>query len=531
MQKFLKLFQEIESTNSSNKKILAIVKYFETAPPEDIVWTIAIFSHKRPKRGVTTTQLRVWAAEYANIPLWLFEETYHIVGDLAETIAKVIPKTDVKDNTQHKTLTEWIDLIKTLKQKEDEEKKEIILQSWRSLQAEERFLFNKLLTGGFRMGVSQKTIVKALSQHLDIEAPVIAHKLMGDWDPSTTTYHSLLIENDPSQNLSKPYPFYLAYAIDKDLQELGDVENWYAEYKWDGIRSQLIKRGDNVYLWSRGEEIISQQFPEFDVVGDLDFDFVIDGELLVYPDGLMGSFNDLQKRLGRKKVSKKMQIELPANIMVYDIMEIDRIDIRTLSQEERREKLEKLMSKMPDSMPLKLSSILHYDNWEELEKLRESARDYDAEGLMLKSTKGEYKTGRKKGDWYKWKLDPMTIDAVMLYAQRGHGRRANLYTDFTFAVQDGDKLVPFAKAYSGLTDAEFSEVTKYVRKNTIEKFGPVSSVTPGLVFEIAFEGIAESKRHKSGVALRFPRILRWRKDKKLSDINTLQELYTFLSKK
>jgi len=528
MQKFLQLFQEIESTNSSNKKIRAIVKYFESAPPEDIVWTIAIFSHKRPKRGVTTTQLRVWAAEYANIPLWLFEETYHIVGDLAETIANVIPKSYNSETAEDRTLTEWIGLIKTLKEKDDDEKKEIILQSWRSLQSEERFLFNKLLTGGFRMGVSQKTIVKALSQHLDMEASVVAHKLMGNWDPSTTTYHSLLIEDDPSQNLSKPYPFYLAYAIDKDLHELGDVENWYAEYKWDGIRSQLIKRGKNVYLWSRGEEIISEQFPEFDMLVDLPFDFVIDGELLVYPEGSMGSFNDLQKRLGRKKVSKKMQKELPAKIMVYDIMEVDRVDIRSLSQEERRKKLEVLMSQMPDVTPLMLSSILQYDSWEELEKLRESARDYDAEGLMLKSTIGGYKTGRKKGDWYKWKLDPMTIDAVMLYAQRGHGRRANLYTDFTFAVQHGDKLVPFAKAYSGLTDAEFLEVTKYVRKNTIERFGPVSSVTPGLVFEIAFEGIAKSKRHKSGVALRFPRILRWRKDKKLSEINTLQDLYAFL---
>lgn len=528
MQKFLKLFQEIDSTNSSNKKINAIANYFDVAPPEDIVWTIAIFSHKRPKRGVTTTQLRVWAAEYANIPLWLFEETYHVVGDLAETIAKVIPASDIENRTTRKTLTEWIDLLKTLKELEDEEKKATILKAWQSLQAEERFLFNKLLTGGFRMGVSQKTIVKALSQHLDKEESIIAHKLMGNWDPSTITYHKLLIEDDPSQNLSKPYPFYLAYALDKEVEELGKVQDWYSEYKWDGIRSQLIKRGENTYLWSRGEEIISEQFPEFDILSTIDFDFVIDGELLVYIDGEMGTFNDLQKRLGRKKVSKKMLKESPAKIMVYDILEKDSIDIRMHSQYERRQILEQLMCNVPNNMPLMLSPILEYKKWDDLKNIRSTARDKNAEGLMLKSTLGEYKTGRKKGDWYKWKLDPMTVDAVMLYAQRGHGRRANLYTDFTFAVKDDDKLVTFTKAYSGLTDAEFIEVTKFVRKNTIEKFGPVCSVKPELVFEIAFEGIAKSKRHKSGVALRFPRILRWRRDKKPDDIDTLQELYKLL---
>ncbi len=526
MHHFSKLFIKVDSTTSTKAKINAIVEYFEVAPDPDKVWTIGIFSHKRPKRGITTTQLRTWAAEYADIPLWLFEETYHIVGDLAETISKVIPNHQIQ--TEPKSLSQWIDVIKTIKTKDDDEKKTIILDSWKSLDDTERFLFNKLLTGGFRMGVSQKTIVKALSIYLGVEESIVAHKLMGDWDPATTTFHDLLLSEDTSQNLSKPYPFYLAHAIDKEIEELGAEDEWIAEYKWDGIRGQLIKREDKVYLWSRGEELINAQFPEFEVLKSHERSFVLDGELLVHKEGQLGSFNDLQKRLGRKSVSKKMLKELPASMMIYDIMEIDGNDIRHLAQSERRKILEELYLEMGEAYPLSLSACIPFHNWEELKDIRSEARDKDAEGLMLKSTKGPYKTGRKKGDWYKWKLDPMTVDAVMLYAQRGHGRRANMYTDFTFAVTDGDKLVPFAKAYSGLTDAEFQEITRFVKKNTIERFGPVASVKPELVFEIAFEGIAASSRHKSGVALRFPRILKWRKDKnptQIDSINSLKSLF------
>jgi DNA ligase-1 len=526
MEQFSQLFNQVDGTTSTKKKIDAIVEYFKVASDKDKIWTIGIFSHKRPKRGVTTTQLRTWAAEYADIPLWLFEETYHIVGDLAETISKVIPNKQI--TTESKSLTEWIDLIKTIKTKEEAEKKEIILHSWKSLDTTGRFLFNKLLTGGFRMGVSQKTIVKSLSKYLDVEESIIAHRLMGNWDPSDTTFNDLLLSEDLTQNLSKPYPFYLAYALDKDVETLEDINQWTAEYKWDGIRGQLIKRESNVYLWSRGEELINAQFPEFESLKEYEGSFVVDGEILVHKDNKLGNFNDLQKRLGRKSVSKKMLSELPASIMLYDIMEINGEDIRLLPQVERRKILEKLYQELDDKYPLNLSEIIDCESWSHLKSIRSAARDKDAEGLMLKSNSGSYKTGRKKGDWYKWKLDPMTIDAVMLYAQRGHGRRANLYTDFTFAVKDGDNLVPFAKAYSGLTDAEFKEITQFVRKNTKERFGPVSSVHPKLVFEIAFEGIAHSSRHKSGVALRFPRILRWRKDKTPDQINSLDELRLFI---
>lgn len=525
MKSFVQLFQKIESTTSTNQKINALVEYFDTSSDQDKVWTIAVFSHKRPKRTVTTTQLRTWAAELSGIPLWLFEDTYHIVGDLAETIAKVIPQNQTQKNL---SLSQWIELIMSLSELEEEKKKAEILSAWSVLSFEERFLFNKIITGGFRMGVSQKTIVKALSKHLGQEENIIAHKLMGNWDPAKTTFEELLLIENPTQNLSKPYPFYLAYALDSELSEIGEPEEWYAEHKWDGIRGQIIKRNQEVFVWSRGEELITHQFPEFQSLSSLPFNFVIDGEILVARETNIASFNELQKRLGRKKVSKKMVAEYPIIMMAYDIMEWELEDIRHLSQKERRLQLESIFEKLELFPCLRLSSLLQFENWDNLASLRGGAREKKAEGLMLKKKNGPYKSGRKKGGWFKWKLDPMTIDAVMLYAQRGHGRRANWFTDFTFAVKDGDKLVTFAKAYSGLTDVEFQEISKFVRKNTKERFGPVHSVVPELVFELAFEGISESKRHKCGVALRFPRISRWRKDKPVSEINTLEELKSLI---
>ncbi len=526
MKQFSTLFQAIESTTSSNAKISAIVNYFEQAQDLDKLWCIAIFSHKRPKRSVTTTLLRTWAAELADIPQWLFEETYHIVGDLAETISKVTP---ANKNKESKTLSDWIQYIIDLKELAEEEKKEKILYAWSALNSDERFLFNKLITGGFRMGVAQKTIVKALSRLLGQEENVIAHKLMGNWTPQNISYQELLLTEDQKHNLSKPYPFYLAYALDSDLQNLGAPDDWFAEYKWDGIRGQIIKRDSHIYVWSRGEELVTHQYPEFDALIDIPDDFVIDGEVLVIKEEKIASFNALQKRIGRKAVSKKMRTEYPVKMMVYDLLELNNADIRDQQQQKRRLLLEKLFLGISSEMPLRLSPLVSFSTWEELHDIRNNIRKKDAEGLMLKRKTGPYKTGRKKGDWYKWKVDPMTIDAVMIYAQRGHGRRANLFTDFTFALKDGDRLVPFAKAYSGLTDIEFREVSQFVRKNTLEKFGPVSSVRPELVFEVAFEGIAESKRHKSGIALRFPRIKRWRKDKPVSEINTLDDIKKFLS--
>lgn len=525
MKRFGELFKRIDETNKTNEKVQALVDYFDEAENIDKLWMIALFSHRRPKRTVKTSFLREWASEVAGVPEWLFEESYHIVGDLAETIALVLP---LAENQSDKRLHEWIEFIQKLQEKTDDEKKIAITKAWESLSKDERFLFNKLITGGFRIGISQKLMTRALAQHLDKPTNEIAHRLMGNWTPDKITYEELLLSDSISADDSKPYPFYLAYPLEEEPERLGKESEWTAEWKWDGIRSQLIKRNDEVFLWSRGEELITHSFPEIsDMAASLPNGVAIDGEILPFLDESPLSFQLLQKRIGRKKVGKKLLAEAPVIIMAYDLLEFEGVDIRNQSFAERRKKLRSVIDSLADNK-LRLSELEPFDKWEDLRELRKESRKRGAEGFMLKNSNSPYLSGRKKGDWWKWKVDPFTIDAVMLYAQRGHGRRSNLFTDFTFAVQNGDALVPFAKAYSGLTDKEFREVTTYVKNNTIERFGPVCSVKPQLVFELAFEGIQNSNRHKSGVALRFPRIKRWRKDKPVSEINSLDELKSLL---
>jgi len=526
MKGFAQLFKKIDQTTKTTAKINALVEYFATAESADKVWAIALFSHRRPKRTVSTTLLRQWSAEVGGLPLWLFEESYHIVGDLAETIALITP---MPTGTSDKFLTDWIALIMSLKDQEEAYKKSAILDAWSVLDQDERFLFNKLITGGFRVGVSQKTIIKALAKYSEIEENKITHRLMGNWNPSTITFQELVIDANPNEDASKPYPFYLAYALDVDFDQLGNPNEWSAERKWDGIRGQLILRGGEYYLWSRGEDLVSEKFPELEVLkSKVDSDVVIDGEILPFRDGRPLSFNILQTRIGRKNVTKKHLQDAPVIIMAYDLLEHDGQDIRDRPLEERRSLLQSVVSSAASDR-LVMSENVAFETWEQLTAERANSRAHLAEGIMLKHKKSPYKAGRKRGDWWKWKVDPLTVDAVMLYAQRGHGRRANLYTDFTFAAWDGEKLVPFAKAYSGLTDKEFKEVTQWVKKNTKERFGPVCSVRPELVFEIAFEGIAKSTRHKSGIALRFPRIKRWRRDKPKEEANTLADLQAILA--
>lgn len=531
MKHFTDLFVSLDQTTKTTVKVKALVRFFEQASDQDKVWAIALFSHRRPRRTVTTTLLREWAAEKASIPLWLFEETYHVVGDLAETIAKVIPN-QVKDEvlSDPVDLSGWIAYIMALKDEEEATKKERILSAWDQLNMEERFLFNKLITGGFRVGVSQKLVTKALAKYADKEENTIAHRLMGNWNPAEVSFEELILSEHASDDLSKPYPFYLAYALDGEPSELGDTDEWVAEWKWDGIRGQLIRRKGEVFLWSRGEELVTDKYPEFDYLSSIDCpDFVIDGEILAYQDGMPLPFQHLQKRIGRKKVSKKTLADIPVVLMAYDLLEYDEEDIRNKSYTERRELLKRVLSKFtfPESNVI-LSKQEAFESWDDLTALRQQSRERRTEGFMLKKKNSDYKTGRKRGDWWKWKIDPMTVDAVMIYAMRGHGRRANLYTDFTFAVWKGEELVSFAKAYSGLTDDEFREISQFVKKNTIDRFGPVRAVKPELVFELAFEGINESSRHKSGIALRFPRIKRWRKDKSPKEADTLVYLQNLL---
>jgi DNA ligase 1 len=521
MKDFSNLISAIEITNKTNAKIEAIVNYFKVAPDKDKLWLIALFTGKRPSRPVKSNLMKEWCMQITQLPEWLFLESYSSVGDLGETLALLLPN---PENEIEKPLHVWIDELINLKSTTDAEKKEYVLKAWNGLRAQERLIFNKLIGGSFRIGVSKKTLVNALSKLSGIAANQLMHSIIGRWTPNTISFDDLLSGEHINYDNSKPYPFCLAYALEKELQDLGSENEWQVEYKWDGIRGQIIKREDEVFIWSRGEELVTQQFPEIvEAVSQLPGSFVIDGEILAIKDSAVLLFNDLQKRLNRKNVTKKLLEEVPVGLYIYDILEQNQIDLRQVSMVQRRNKLEELFTQNTSTI-LKLSEVIQFKKWDELDDLRNAARSFNSEGLMLKKKSSNYHVGRKKGEWWKWKVDPLTIDAVMIYAQKGSGRRSSKYTDYTFAVQNEDKLVTVAKAYLGLTDKEITEISRWVNKNAIEKFGPVRTVKPELVFEIAFEGIAYSKRHKSGVAVRFPRMKRWRKDKTVKDIDTIESV-------
>ncbi len=572
MKEFAELIRIIDGTNKTTLKVAALTEYFNNAGDKDKLWTIAILSHRRPKRPVNTTLMREWATEISGIPMWLFEESYHIVGDLAETIALILP---TSSEPMEKSLHELVEELIELRKKPDEEKKAYLQENWLKLNYYERFVFNKIMTGGFRIGVSQKLMTRALAASTGIDKDILAHKLMGSWTGENTTFQELVYEDNEVAMRGKPYPFYLAYAIEGEAKELGDVSEWSMEHKWDGIRSQSIFRAGELFVWSRGEELVTDKYPEFmELLDYVPNGTVIDGEILPYKDGKIMNFNDLQTRIGRKTVGKKLLTDVPVVIVAYDLLEWEGQDIREKPFMERRRLLDELVQEVTkkfeekvsfresgnnkksskslsssssstsssssssdsnsnsdssstsssSAAPLLLSETMNFNSWEEVAAERDLSLEKKSEGLMLKRKDSPYLVGRKKGDWWKWKMDPFSVDAVLTYAMRGHGRRANLFTDYTFGLWENGELVTFAKAYSGLTDAEFRKVDAWIKRNTLERFGPVRSVTPHHVFEIAFEGIAPSKRHKSGVATRFPRIVRWRTDKPIEEANTLDDL-------
>ncbi|KAA9040759.1 ATP-dependent DNA ligase [Ginsengibacter hankyongi] len=525
---FAQLVTELSSSTKTNDKLQSLVDYFATAPDADKVWVIAIFSGRRPRRAVNSRLMREWCAEITNYPSWLFDECYHSVGDLAETLALLLPETKEQDQI-NKSLSYYLETFISIEKQDEAIRKKFIVDSWNQMNRDERFVFNKLITGSFRIGVSQKTIVNALAKIVDLSSSVIAHRISGNWDPSTTSFNDLLSESASITDFSKPYPFYLAYALEEEPQNLGDPKGWQAEWKWDGIRGQLIKRNNELFVWSRGEELMTDKFPEYFILKDLLPDgVVIDGEIIPAVNGKPLPFSVLQTRIGRKNIGKKQLQEAPIAFFAYDLLEFHQQDFREKSLTVRRNKLEEIVQPLKNNA-IQISQIINFNTWDELKEIRKGAREMNSEGIMLKRKDSNYKVGRKRGDWWKWKIDPLTIDCVMVYAQKGSGRRSNLYTDYTFAVKDGDNLVTFTKAYSGLTDKEFAQIDNFVKRNSLEKFGPVRTVKPELVFEIAFEGIAASNRHKSGVALRFPRMSRWRKDKSVDEINTLDDLKQMLN--
>lgn len=521
MKDFATLINAFDSTNKTSLKQEAILRFLDEASSQDKLWFLALFTGKKPKRNVNSTFMKQWAMEVANIPEWLFVESYSSVGDLGETISLLLPEPSHKIEL---SLSEWMEKIMALKDFSEDQKKQFVLEAWRSLNSIERFIFNKLLGGSFRIGVSSKTLINTLAKYYQSDATAVAHSIMGDWNPQEIDFDALIKGEYTDTNLSKPYPFCLAYALEKKLEDLGSEDEWQVEYKWDGIRGQMIKRNEEIFIWSRGEELVTAQFPEIeDELKSWKGNFVLDGEILAFKDNSVLNFNELQKRLNRKSLTKKMLEEIPIVVFVYDLLEFEGEDYREKPLSLRREKLENLLQNNP-SEKIVLSKIINFKNWNNLPEIREKSREINSEGLMLKKKISPYHTGRKKGDWWKWKIDPLTLDAVLIYAQKGSGRRSAYYTDYTFAVKKEGKLVTIAKAYSGLTDKEIQEVSKFISKNVLEKFGPVRTVKPELVFEIAFEGIGYSSRHKSGVALRFPRIVRWRRDKKVDEIDDIEDI-------
>ncbi|MQB14834.1 ATP-dependent DNA ligase [Pseudomonas lactis] len=544
MKAFAELYANLDATTSSNAKLAALQAYFLQAPPADAAWAVYFLSGGRPRQLVPTRLLRDMATEAAGIEPWLFEESYQSVGDLAETISLLLPESTY---TSEDGLAVWLEeKLLPLRGLPPMDLAERLPALWAQLDQPSLMVCIKLITGSFRVGVSKLLVTRALAAMADLDSKRVAQRLVGYTDlsnrPTAEGYLKLIAaesSDEHAQRGGQPYPFFLAHGLAQPVEQfdsiLGPPADWQAEWKFDGIRAQLVKREGRLWVWSRGEELLTERFPELhSLVSGLPNGTVIDGEIVVWKDSVQ-PFALLQQRIGRKTLSKKVLEDAPVAVLAYDLLEYQGDDWRNHTQAERRTQLEQVIAacNQPVLLP---SPLLEGKTWAALAAQREASRSLGVEGMMLKDRKGLYGVGRTKdmGLWWKWKVDPFSVDAVLIYAQRGHGRRASLYSDYTFAVWDGPPgsertLVPFAKAYSGLTDEEMRKVDAIVRKTTVEKFGPVSSVTPSMVFELGFEGIALSKRHKSGIAVRFPRMLRWRKDKAVEEADnlaTLQDLLT-----
>ena len=527
MRKFAALFDAIDSSTSTKAKTAALSEYFTTAAPKDAAWAAWFLTGHRPRQVVPTRRLATWASEVAGLPLWLFEESYDAVGDLAETIALVLPPPAHRSD---EPLHVWIEeRLITLRDLPEAEQRARLESYWAELEGTERFVFNKLITGNFRVGVSALLVVRAIAQAFGLDTKVVAHRLTGEWWPSEELWRQLIDAASIETDRSNPYPFFLAHPLEVPPETLGAREDWLAEWKWDGIRAQLIRRGEVTALWSRGDEPIGGQFPELMADAQKLPDCVLDGEILAWKDGRVMPFAALQKRLGRKNPGKKVLTDSPVIFLAFDLLEFAGEDWRERPLAERRAKLADVVLSIPGGSRFEVSSQVRAPTWETLALARAQSREQGTEGLMLKRMDSAYGVGRPRGVWWKWKIEPYTLDAVLIYAQKGHGKRASLYTDYTFGIWNDDELVPFAKAYSGLTDEEIKEVDAFIRRNTLERFGPVRTVKPELVFELGFEGIQRSGRHKSGIAVRFPRMLRMRKDKTIRDANTLEDAKKMVS--
>jgi DNA ligase-1 len=524
---FAELYAALDETTKTGEKVDALARYFASVAPADAAWAVHFLSGRRPKRLVGARKLAEWAMDFTGTPEWLFAECYEAVGDLAETISLLLPPSGASSDLP---LRVWVEeRLLALRGESEQTQREAIVRAWGELDGAQAYVWNKLITGSFRVGVSQKLVVRGLARASGVDEAAVAHRLMGSWDPSPEFYGRLIGLDTRDTDVSRPYPFFLAHALEGEPDALGEPREWQVEWKWDGIRAQVVRRAGTTFVWSRGEELVTERFPELAAAAALLPDgTVLDGEVLPWQDGGPLPFAQLQRRIGRKALGPKILGEVPVVLLAYDLLEIGGEDIRERPIAERRAMLEDLLARVPTNGRFLLSPVVRTENWDDVRQAYREARQASREGLMLKRADSPYRVGRKRGDWWKWKVEPFTVDAVLIYAQRGHGRRASLYTDYTFAVWSAGELVPFAKAYSGLTDEEIRRVDSFVRRNTIQKFGPVRAVKPELVFELGFEGIQRSPRHKSGIAVRFPRMLRWRTDKKPEDADTLETIVAML---
>jgi DNA ligase-1 len=565
VKRFAQLFAELDTTTATSAKVDALKRYFASAQPRDAAWAVYFLAGGTPRQLVRTALLRSLACERAGIDDWLFEASYQAVGDFAETVAYILPPPEWQSDVG---LADWIETrLLPLRDDDPVVQAERVAAWWNELETPSRFLLNKLMGGGFRVGVSKLLVQRALAEHAGIDAKLVARRMMGYTDsaasPGVERYQQLTAgSTSGSADAGQPYPFFLAHALEIPLSRftecLGPAADWFVEWKYDGIRAQVVKRDGQTWVWSRGEELVTDRFPEIVAAASaLPDGTVLDGEVVVWKDDAIAPFSLLQRRIGRKSLSKSILAEAPVGFIAYDLLELNGVDLRERNQEDRRKLLEALVT---TQSPIHISPIETRPTWEEYAALRQESRARGVEGFMLKHRFARYGVGRRKqevvtgGAWWKWKIDPLSVDAVLVYAQAGHGRRAGVYTDYTFAVWNRSpkdaaeaqavvdaierrdlpgegvlQLVAFAKAYSGLTDEEFREVDRIIRQTTLEKFGPVRSVKPSLVFEIGFEGINRSTRHKSGIAVRFPRMLRVRDDKPLHEADTLQALEALLA--
>jgi DNA ligase-1 len=551
MKRFAELYDAIDRTTSTNAKVAALVSYLGEAPPADAAWALFFLTGRRLKRHLPTALMHEWTLELTALPEWLVRESYSAAGDFAEAIALLLdgrvrpsseedlrrnrrvrdegrlpfdgPAPVMMDRVHGLGLAEWIeDRILPLRALDDDERRVRVIMWWSRLSRQEIFLLNKLLTGEFRVGVSHTLVVRAVARLAALPTAVVEHRLMGNWTPSAGAFAYLIAPEGRADDPSRPYPFCLASPLGDPVEALGSRDEWLAEWKWDGIRAQLIHRGATAFLWSRGEELITDRFPEIaSAARELPAGTVLDGEVLAFSGGEPRPFADLQRRIGRQRRVMEVAADVPVVFLAYDLLEEDGLDIREWPLRERRERLVRLAGARSSMV---ISEELTDATWGALARRREQSRARGVEGLMLKRWTSPYRPGRRRGDWWKWKIAPFTVDAVLMYAQPGSGRRASLFTDYTFGVWDGGELVPVAKAYSGLTDDEIDELDRWVRRHTTGRFGPVSAVEPVHVFELGFERIAPSARHRSGVAVRFPRMLRWRRDKTARDADTLDTL-------